>query len=318
MKKRFIACVLACAMLLMGTGFAYWTDLINLKATANTGYLDVNFTAAEKKGNNWVPIEGSGVTTEAAYHSDTSPAAVITDTDHVDLSLYNLYPGHYQMYSATVANSGTVAAKLGAIKMAIGGDSTVAQDMIGVRLTASSTYTTEASQGDPIYGPDKNNVITERCYNYLFCHEHFAHDWVVTGFLTGYYAGKKYGTQIIGYETIPGQTTTNPVAINFPAEQTFTIDGVTFVRLSALSNVKVDVDKAITNILYLTNNSTMKFDVTIGMDPDAEGLYTSGSAFLNNPNGKSDSASQSKQAWIDFSLVWDQYNATKPPVTPAN
>jgi hypothetical protein len=305
MKKRFIACVVACAMLLMGTGFAYWTDLINLRATARTGYLDVDFVGAEEGSNNWQPIEG-GLSGEDAYHSDTAPTATVVNGDNVTLNLDNFYPGHLQNFTATVENNGTLAAKLGKVKMTIGGDNGVTEEMIGIRLTASSTYTTDSTtvEGDPIYGPDYNNVITERCNN-LFCHEHFDH--FIT--LFGRY-GKKYGTQIIGHEvvTVDGVPTTTPVVINFPEDQTFTLDGVSYVRLSALQNVNVDIADAVANMLYLTNDSSMTFDITVAMDPDAAGLRTTGSAFIDNPNSKVDADTQSKEAWINFGLVWDQYN----------
>ncbi len=309
MKKRFIACVVACAMLLMGTGYAYWTDLINLSATAKSGYLDVDFTAAEARGNNFKPVEG-GLEAQTAYDK-TLASVKETNPDYVSFGLDNLYPGYYQNYTTTVQNFGTVAAKLGAIDMTVSGSNDATLEMIGVNLSALSTYTTDPTEvpnpNDPIYGEWKYQR-DGWCVDPI-CKRHDKHEGVWP-LRVGYFKVR----EIIGYNdmTVPGSPTTNPVNINFGAEDVFTIgtgaEAVTFVRLSALVDKEVNITEAISNMLYVTNDSSMSFLLGIGMDPDAKGIYTTGSAQLRNPKGNYDANTQNANGYINFALAWDQYN----------
>ena len=284
MKKKIIACVLACATLLMGTGFAYWTDLININATAETGYLDVNFTKAEFLGNNFIPTNEK--LEESAYDTTARTATLVaTNPDQIAFDISDLYPGHYEAFQATVVNAGTVAAKLGKVNTSISG-SGVTKEMIGISLDAVSDYKTKETIKTEV--PDSK-----------FCkdttHEHIYCETIFGKFIVGRY---ETTVNVIGHK--------KGVDINLPAGSTFVIGTKTFVRLSALASVPVS--EQLSNILYLTNNSDMRFIVTIGMDPDATGTYTSGSAALGNPNGKYDSDSQNKTASVDLGLVWDQYN----------
>ena len=171
MKKRIIACVLTCATLLMGTGFAYWTDLISVNATAETGHCDIK--ECKSNGKNCA------------------------------------LPGHFK----------------------------------------------------------------------------FLGTW---------------------YHLDNTKSVTKDVSIDLPEGATFKIDGTTFVRLSALKDVTVS--DQLSSLLYLTKDSKMSFAVTIGMDPDAAGIYTTGSAALNNPNNNTDANTQDTIATVNMGLVWDQYN----------
>ena len=42
-KKSIISGVLALTLILAGTGYAYWTDTLSLKAKATTGDLEMKF-----------------------------------------------------------------------------------------------------------------------------------------------------------------------------------------------------------------------------------------------------------------------------------
>lgn len=282
MKKKLIACVLACATLLMGTGFAYWTDLISIKSTAETGFLDVNFTKAEYIDSNFVTTNES--LGESAYNTTVRTATFdANNPDQVAFDITDLYPGHYAMFQATANNAGTVAAKLGKVNTSISGDNSMTKSMIGIALDAVSLYETEYT------------YIKEVKYNIFSCDHNHEH---VT---------KWFGIIPIKYCLIPSTEVigkTSKVDINLPEDATFEIGDQTFVRLSALSNV--EVNDQLSNMLYLTNDSEMEFLVTIGMDPDAVGTYTTGSA--NDLKGNNDANTQNKTASVTLGLVWDQYN----------
>lgn len=289
MKKKIIACVLACATLLMGTGFAYWTDLININATAETGYLDVNFTKAESIGNNFEAVEG-GLEEQSAYDTTSSNAAFVgSNPDEVSFGITDLYPGHYEVFTASVDNVGTVAAKLGKVSTSITGSNSMTKDMIGISIAADASYITEYD--------------TETTYKDVFvnCIKIFGcdHKHVWVGLCRGYYTKI---VDVVGEHIVENHN--DDVEINLPEGSTFVIGDVTFVRLSALKDVAVA--EQVSNLLYLTNNSAMEFIVTIGMDSDAVGNYTTGSTSVNRPNH--DSNTQNTTASVNLGLVWDQYN----------
>jgi hypothetical protein len=298
----------------MGTGFAYWTDLINLKATAVTGELDVNFTAAAPEGNNFEGLVG-GLANETAYHTVTPTATFnANDPDNVSVKIENIYPGYYQQFSATAANSGTVAAKLGKITFTNSDVTNAATaNMIGVQLIATSSYMTPAIPG---VGPQYNKIYTGKCYEYnrygtCFLCGHDGHE-KIDGH--NYFSGYYYGSQIIGWDTAPvlagdaGGEVVSAINQNYTADETFTIGTKTFVRLSALDGDAVTVSEAVKNMLYLTNDSTMNFKVLVAMDPDAAGKNTTGSTSLTPASSKIDADTQGTTASVTLGLVWDQYN----------
>ena len=139
MKKRFIACIIACAMLLMGTGYAYWTDTITLKANVDTGDLQVKFTDAQYLGQA-DDFFGYGKVTDClskSYGSGTSSASIANDgVDEIAINLNDVYPGNSQWFVVTADNFGTLAAKLGKIKTRFEGMSTTLQNMLGVNIYA--------------------------------------------------------------------------------------------------------------------------------------------------------------------------------------
>lgn len=296
MKKRILACVLACAMLLMGTGYAYWTNLLNVNAKAETGKLNVNFTKAEYVGNNFAAT--GALTAESAYDS-TTHTPTLTDDKNVTFDVTEIYPGHYEVFSTEVNNAGTVAAKLGKIKASISSSNDMTESMIGIAIAGTQSYTTEESRQVDEYGWDWVFVPCDpNCNKWGHCHTY------VNG-VRGIYV-LQY--TVVGSHIEKDSTThTTPVdhdaLLGLPQGSTFTIGTVTFVRLSALDDLSVSQ-----NLLYLNNASNMKFNVWIGMDPDAAGDYTTGSSVAGNPKGNYDINTQHTSASVTLGFVWDQYN----------
>lgn len=68
-KKSIISGVLALTLILAGTGYAYWTDTLSLKAKATTGDLEMKFVDLglyaqyaneENHSQNWTIVDGVG------------------------------------------------------------------------------------------------------------------------------------------------------------------------------------------------------------------------------------------------------------------
>lgn len=278
MKKRILACVVACAMLLMGSGYAYWTDLINVSAQADTGDLNVDFTAASYEGNNFLATNAA--LPESAY--DSTGRTVSFTNNNVTLGISDLYPGHYEMFDTTVDNVGTVAAKLGKIDATLSGNNSEARKLIGIAIAATSEYETTQVVQKPDYG------------------------WKLVWVGCGIFRHKEWVWDIVGYhdetQTVP---INGDVALGLPTGSTFVIDGIIFVRLTSLPDL--NVNEQTSNILYLTNDSTMNFQITIGMDPDAGGAYTTGKAQARN-TANNDANSENQYEAVTLGLIWDQYN----------
>jgi hypothetical protein len=93
--------------------------------------------------------------------------------------------------------------------------------------------------------------------------------------------------------------------LNLNPDDIFKIGDVDFVRLSALDGELFDA--LVANTLLIQSNNRMDLQLGIGMDPDAEGVYTTGKVDALKPND--DSLSQKTNATLTIDLLWDQFNA---------
>ena len=80
--------------------------------------------------------------------------------------------------------------------------------------------------------------------------------------------------------------------------------------MSALDDV--DLKKALqNNIIKCAPATDQRLDIFVGvaMDPDAKGVYTTGTT--ENRTDKDDKLSQGKGVQLSMDLLWDQFNAGK-------
>lgn len=106
-KTRIIAIVLAIAVMLMGAGYAYWSDTLVINNTVTTGEFQVSFTAMEP-----FPFI---VDSDEYLDSDITPnygellaAGGVTNTLTVTVS--DMYPGSMALYAMKAENLGTIPA----------------------------------------------------------------------------------------------------------------------------------------------------------------------------------------------------------------
>lgn len=105
-KSRFLALTLVVAIMLMGAGYAYWTDTLKMDTYVSTGYLDVDFQNALV-----VPTDGADAyLTQSAIIGalNTPPGEEPEDKDLLTITLENLYPGAWGQYSFEIVNTGTI------------------------------------------------------------------------------------------------------------------------------------------------------------------------------------------------------------------
>lgn len=93
-KTQYLAGIVAVSMMLMGAGYAAWTQSVTVTHQTELGELRVDFGAT------------------ADQSADYVSAPTVTKTDNVvAVKLGNFYPGAQQGYNVTFKNTGTIGAK---------------------------------------------------------------------------------------------------------------------------------------------------------------------------------------------------------------
>ncbi len=317
-KRRFIAGVLALSMLLMGTGYAYWTKKLDIQTTATTGRLDVKFTDLSLYGkysdeNGWRIINGVGANGLANFSKNIAPGAtVVTETD--DSVSTSITPS----YTKTTSNAALVSpVPLGPNSTPYNG--TASSDSIKINLSDMYPGYAEVFRSDVVNDGTLAAKLSQITTEY------------------GKVDGEKNGktAKMLGvalyvqreYSTTSGNRDDAKVVdvyaslANVPGisnEDFFTVGSVKFLRLSSLEKLNKDLSKTVeNNLLYITPDAN-RMDVffAVAMDPDATGVYTTGSVknLLKNGSNNVDADSQLKEANVTVKFYWDQFNEGKTPI----
>lgn len=103
-KTKFLALTLVVAIMLMGAGYAFWTEELKINTTVTTGMLDFEFQ------NERVVEVSRGM--DYDNHSSMTADNPWNDDSKLDINLYNMYPGATATVSFEVKNAGTLDGKL--------------------------------------------------------------------------------------------------------------------------------------------------------------------------------------------------------------
>lgn len=108
-SRKMIIAAIAIAIMLLGTGYAYWTEALTIDNTVSTGYLDVKFIDADA----WDYDDS-----ETFFHRSNLVVAhktIAADGQSISLTVDNLYPGAGASLDFLVENTGTIPAKISSI-----------------------------------------------------------------------------------------------------------------------------------------------------------------------------------------------------------
>lgn len=108
-SRKMIIAVITIAIMLLGTGYAYWTESLTISNTVSTGYLDVKFIDADV----WDYDDS-----ETFHHRSNLVIAhksIAADGQSISLTVDNLYPGSGASLDFLVENTGTIPAKIGTV-----------------------------------------------------------------------------------------------------------------------------------------------------------------------------------------------------------
>lgn len=155
-RTRILALVLAVAVMMMGAGYAAWTDTLTITHTVSTGELDVMFGdgTVDFQADNDGVAEGTGFVTTDANDVNSSTATV---------TLSNLYPGAVATVTIPVENIGSIPAKLSVVTDGEPTWLTVVEDYnvdLAVGDTDTITLTMTVINGDEVSVPELSGVQT--------------------------------------------------------------------------------------------------------------------------------------------------------------
>ena len=318
MSKKLILCVvLALSLILVGTGYAYWTDTLNVTTKATTGDFDVTFVDLgayaqydnEYDPGNWSIIDG--------IERETTNWYVGADFFERGTNTYNDVfgkPDRRDEYydEAKDFNSVEMDAELQNPGTPLGQD--YPDYPYGKAHNYGDTISIELNKLYPGYAQAfRSDIINIGSIAAKLSKVDFKLSKIAEFDVT------KATKDLIGVALLvqdENDVTYGEIvklAENFDANDIFTLGGVDFVRLSALETENVDI--ANNFILVPGEGGEHRADLFIGIavDPDAKGEYTTGSTEVMS--NKDDTKTQNKGIKLDITFGWDQFNEGNDPET---
>ena len=319
-KKPMAGGILALSLILTGTGYAYWTDSLNVTTKATTGDLEVTFAdlglyaqyANETRANGWSIVDGIG---DTSYVADDF---FMRDKDYNSIAK----EGSIDAYREQAKNYNNVEfdAKLvdaAAIRKDVGEYTTAntnGSDQIEVTVSKMYPGYAQAFRTDILNVGDIAAKLSNVRFNVKKGDEENA-------------SLSEEAKEMLGVAVFINQEQYNPAggqngknvfklaqAMDLDNSAYFTVGGVEFVRLSALGEEnQAKLKEAIANAeIFCSPATDNRMDLFLGvaMDPDAKGTYTTGSTEIMN-TANSDADSQNQSAKITMDLDWDQFNVGK-------
>lgn len=303
MKRKILACVVACATLFLGMGYAFWTDSLQIDTTADTGKLEVKFVDLDAYGTygdetgKWAVYTGipgnESVNAEAVFH-DHSYNKLDSQAD------INAFFNSIDEYTKTTFDAYQIAP-------------VDIEDLEDVILPVDNAYGGDDHASDAIK-VDISNMYPG--YAQLF-----RTDILNTGTLAAKLTDidltlgefEENVDDMIGVclDVVYEDGTVVKAVDGAAAEDIFEIDGVEFIRLSALEDAVIsggpgaDPDDIL--YIYPSNDNTMDAIFGVAMDPDYAGAYTTGHVGAANAVGV-DADTQKKEANFVIDFLWDQFN----------
>lgn len=319
-KQSLISGILALSLIMAGTGYAYWTDTLSVTTKATTGdfgvaFVDLGLYAQYgnefgSNGRGWSIIDGVG------------------DSGYVDEDFFLRGANDYN----AIAAPNTIQAYMDRVK-----------GYNNVNFDAKLGDLEDYVQVGP-YNPGNANASDEILLTinkmYPGYAQAFRSDIINVGdiaaklsgidFEVSALDGKELGNvkDMLGLAIFmhaemrpgnPGDQDVFKLAANFNDDDIFTVGNVDFVRLSALEKADPAVLSAVLQnqeILCRPTENRMDIYLGVAMDPDAEGVYTTGTTA--NMKDNNDELSQEKGVQVVIDLLWDQFNVGKGIDAPAN
>ena len=313
MNKKSVLCVmLALGLVLAGTGYAYWTDTLNITTKATTGDFDVTFVDLgayaqydnEATGDNWSIIDGigdPGYVKWNFFERGTNTYNDVFGNPDKRGDYYNRAKGYNSVEMDAKLLDGEVLPKDYGMLPYNNTKGTIASDTISIELFNMYPGYAQAFRSDIInIGSIAAKLSTVDVS--LSEDDDEIRDLIGVALLVE-------DENPITYKQF------FKLAKQFDGDDKFTLGGVDFVRLSAFKDANITVDDNL--ILAPDADTEHRCDMFIGIavDPDAVGKYTTGSTKVMANNENDDALTQNKGVQIDIKFGWDQFNVGHDPDT---
>lgn len=318
-KRSLIVGILSLALVLAATGYAYWTDTLKVTTTATTGNFGVKFVDLglyAQYGNEilpggWSIVDGikhggnDGFVDDEFFMRGTSDYNAIAKPGTIDQYKKEAEGYNNIDFKAELKDAKPLEKPVGPYNNVTANGS----DEIVIQIDQMYPGYAQAFRSDIVNVGD----IAAKLANVKFDVKSKSNvqgkelDMIGIAVLID---REQYHPNNIDQETFKLAKALND------SSKTFKIGGVDFVRLSALEDA--DFAAALENNMILCAPATdnrMDIFLAIGMDPDAKGVYTTGTAAQINEKND-DAASQGKVATVVINLLWDQFNVGKDAANP--
>jgi len=319
-RNTLVGGIMALGLVLAGTGYAYWTDSLNVTTKATTGDFGVKFVdlglygqyADETmNGAGWSIVDGVG---NLGYVGDQF--FIRADQDHNAIARKGSVEQYKERakgynnvdFNAELKDKEQLSKNIGKSY------GKIVTDASGkIQITVDNMYPGYAQ----VFRSDIVNVgdIAAKLSNIKFEAKGLDMKEKDLGNLKDmigvavYIQREQYQPTKSGNEDV--FKLAKAVAANVPNDDRFfTVGGVDFVRLSGLEDQ--DIKAALeNNVIKCAPSTDQRLDIFVGlaMDPDAEGRFTTGTA--ENRTNNDDKLSQGKGVQLSMDLLWDQFNAGK-------
>lgn len=319
-RKSMIGGIMALSMILTGTGYAYWTDTLNVTTKATTGDFAVTFVdlglyaqyGNETLAGGWSIVDGIGETGFADDEFFMRNKEYNKIAKDGSIEAYGERAEGYNNvdFNAELVDAAAIAKTVGEYTTA----NTMGSDRI--ELTVNNMYPgyAQAFRSDILNVGDIAAKLSDLKFNVSNLDD---------------MGDPKAAKDMLGIAVLINQEMYKPSPNDIDDKNVFklcealadegnyfTVGGVDFLRLSALDDVNVaDVIENANILCSPATDDRMDFYLAVAMDKDEEGIYTTGIAdAINDENDDADSQKKGVKISIDF--LWDQFNVGKDTENP--
>lgn len=319
-RKSMIGGIMALSMILTGTGYAYWTDTLNVTTKATTGDFAVTFVdlglyaqyGNETLAGGWSIVDGIGETGFADDEFFMRNKEYNKIAKDGSIEAYGERAEGYNNvdFNAELVDAAAIAKTVGEYTTA----NTMGSDRI--ELTVNNMYPGYAQtfRSDILNVGDIAAKLSDLKFNVSNLDD---------------MGDPKAAKDMLGIAVLINQEMYKPSPNDIDDKNVFklcealaeegnyfTVGGVDFLRLSALDDVNVaDVIENANILCSPATDNRMDFYLAVAMDKDEEGIYTTGIAdAINDENDDADSQKKGVKISIDF--LWDQFNVGKDTENP--
>lgn len=292
-RKSMVGGIVALSMILMGTGYAYWTDTLQITTKATTGEMDVTFADLalyaqydNENPDGWSIIDGIG---EDGY---VAGSFFERDKDYNEIAAEGTIEGYYERadgyneveFTAELAAAKNIKKNVGEYKT----ENTLGSKSIMLNISEMYPGYAQTFRTDILNTGNIAAKLADIEFNLQYSTEDGSYDYNINNQLG-------IALLINDEQSLPESEAADYVfklAANFDEGDVFEVGGVEFVRLSALK----DLDEVLENNTILVEPTDERMDLYLGIAMDPE---------------TTKNVAENEGATIRAIFDWIQFNAGK-------